>query len=358
MTASTYSPSLRIELIPNGEQSGTWGTTTNLNLGTLIEDGITGYVDVIAAAISPGVLKYPLTTNNGAVDEARNAIVSLAVDGTISAAYEVYIPPVPKTYIMRNTAAYSVTIYVSTVDGNVTPKGTGLTIPAGKTIQIWTDGTDLFSSTDYVVGNLEVSGALAVTGNTAVTGNIAVTGTTTLGTDLILNGSSGTAGQVVVSQGTGAYPVWGNAFVAGMIMMWSGTIATIPSGWLLCNGSNGTPDLRNTFIIGAHSDDAGVAKTTITGSPTQTGGSKDAIVVSHTHTATVTDPGHVHNMNIRTTGAAGGGGGYDITNTGNTVSGRIISNTTGVTVSNSTTGSSGTDANLVPYYALAFIMKA
>ena len=63
-----------------------------------------------------------------------------------------------------------------------------------------------------------------------------------------------------------------SAFTSGMIMMWSGTIATIPTGWVLCNGSNSTPDLRNRFIIGAHSDTAGVAYTTITGSNTQTGG--------------------------------------------------------------------------------------
>jgi hypothetical protein len=80
--------------------------------------------------------------------------------------------------------------------------------------------------------------------------------------------------------------------------MWSGTIATIPSGWLLCNGSSGTPDLRNRFVIGAFQDTAGVAYTTVTGSDTQTGGSKDAIVVSHTHTATVTDPGHFHTVMV------------------------------------------------------------
>jgi hypothetical protein len=78
--------------------------------------------------------------------------------------------------------------------------------------------------------------------------------------------------------------------------MWSGTVATIPAGWLLCNGSSGTPDLRDRFIIGARQDDAGTAKTNVTGALTQSGGTKDAITVSHTHTATstVTDPGHDH----------------------------------------------------------------
>jgi hypothetical protein len=147
-----------------------------------------------------------------------------------------------------------------------------------------------------------------------------------------------------------------SAFTSGMIMMWSGTIATIPSGWVLCNGSNGTPDLRNRFIIGAHSDTAGVAYSTVTGSNTQTGGTKDAIVVSHTHTATVTDPGHSHALNKLqnedNTSNRGRNDGFQSSQTNSTSSA-----TTGITVSNSTEGSSGTNQNLPPYYALAFIMK-
>ena len=143
-------------------------------------------------------------------------------------------------------------------------------------------------------------------------------------------------------------------FSAGMILMWSGTIATIPSGWLLCNGSNSTPDLRNRFIIGAYSDTSSVAYTTVTGTNTQTGGSKDAIVVSHTHTATVTDPSHSHSAASQASNGVYGSGPYPLT----FGSGSTSTATTGITVSNSTTGTSGTDANLVPYYALAFIMKS
>lgn len=145
-----------------------------------------------------------------------------------------------------------------------------------------------------------------------------------------------------------------NTIPTGVITMWSGTIATIPSGWLLCNGSSGTPDLRNRFIIGAFQDTAGVAYTTVTGSDTQTGGSKDAIVVSHTHTATVTDPGHFHTAATFNAGGNNVNGNPGVTaNSGNTSTA-----TTGITVANSTTGSSGTNANLVPYFALAYIMKA
>ena len=203
--------------------------------------------------------------------------------------------------------------------------------------------------------NVVASGSIAASGTLTSSGTLAVTG------NLTLDGASGTSGQVLVSAGSGATPTWGNAFVAGMIMMWSGTIANIPSGWALCNGSNGTPDLRNRFVIGAHSDDAGVAKTTVTGSATTTGGTKDAIVVSHTHTATssVVDPGHTHTSPSNGAPNGGGAGACFSSGQGNTPGQTTLSNTTGISVSTSisTTGSSGTDQNLPPYYALAFIMK-
>ena len=148
-----------------------------------------------------------------------------------------------------------------------------------------------------------------------------------------------------------------SSFTTGMIMMWSGTIATIPTGWVLCNGSNSTPDLRNRFVIGAHSDTAGVAYSTVTGSNTTSGGTKDASVVSHTHTATVSDPGHAHSLAAGLTGSdlVGGGSNQIFTRTQSASTTGTAS--TGISVSNSTEGSSGTNANLPPYYALAFIMK-
>jgi len=182
-----------------------------------------------------------------------------------------------------------------------------------------------------------------------------------------LDGTAGASGQVLLSAGGSNTPTWGSGFPSGGIIMWSGTIATIPSGWLLCNGTSGTPDLRNRFIIGAFSDDSGTAKTTITGTSTQTGGSKDAIVVSHTHTATstVTDPQHNHTPQTLGSAQAGsdnGGAPVDAStgySTGRT-SAVTSSSSTGITVATSisTEGSSGTNANLVPYFALAFIMKA
>jgi hypothetical protein len=179
----------------------------------------------------------------------------------------------------------------------------------------------------------------------------ALTGTPTVPTATTGTNTTQAASTAFVQTAIGAA-------LSGIIVMWSGTIATIPSGWVLCNGSNGTPDLRNRFIVGAHSDTAGVAYTTITGSNTQTGGSKDSIVISHTHTATVTDPGHAHQIAYETRGFTGGAA-NDGWLRAYPSSGSYVSSTstTGITVSNSTEGSSGTNANLVPYYALAFIMK-
>jgi hypothetical protein len=168
-----------------------------------------------------------------------------------------------------------------------------------------------------------------------------------------LDGTAGASGQVLLSAGGSNTPTWGSAFVAGMIMLWSGSSGSIPSGWLLCDGSSSTPDLRNRFVVGATSTYAVGA----------TGGSANAIVVSHTHTATVTDPGHFHtttwnNINDFNPGALSPGAEATPDDFTGTFTIDTNSKTTGVTVSNSTEGSSGTNANLPPYYALCYIMKA
>jgi hypothetical protein len=192
-----------------------------------------------------------------------------------------------------------------------------------------------------------------------VAGTLVSSGTVDITGAFRLDGTAGASGQVLLSAGGSTTPTWGSGFPSGGIIMWSGTIATIPSGWLLCNGSSGTPDLRNRFVIGAFQDTTGVAYTTVTGSDTQTGGSKDAITVSHTHTATstVTDPGHTHTTLVNTSSASSGGGVSVIQNGAGGTTGTA---TTGITVAttNASTGSSGTNANLVPYFALAYIMKS
>jgi hypothetical protein len=137
----------------------------------------------------------------------------------------------------------------------------------------------------------------------------------------------------------------GTTIPTGVISLWYGAIGSVPTGWYLCDGSNGTPDLRNRFIVGAGS----------TYSVNATGGSADSIVVSHTHTATVTDPGHAHTVSGSSTqiGLSGGPTAFAAVTSVSTSTA-----TTGISVANSTAGTSGTNQNLPPYYALAYIMKA
>ena len=147
----------------------------------------------------------------------------------------------------------------------------------------------------------------------------------------------------------GTIPAASSTLPSGMILLWSGSIGSIPAGYLLCDGTSSTPDLRNSFIIGAGS----------TYSVNQTGGSADAIVVSHTHTATVTDPGHTHTISVNNQSnvndSTSGGDNRPATGTSTLATN---SNTTGITVANATAGTSGTGANLPPYFALCYIMKS
>ena len=126
--------------------------------------------------------------------------------------------------------------------------------------------------------------------------------------------------------------------------------------------NNGTPDLRNRFVIGAVSDhqesegSAIYAATNITGAASQTGGTKDAVVVAHNHS--ITDPGHDHTQNSNSGGIEYGSSWFRARqDTGYfTPAMNTASNTTGITGTN-TTGESGLNKNLPPYYALAFIMR-
>jgi hypothetical protein len=153
-----------------------------------------------------------------------------------------------------------------------------------------------------------------------------------------------------------AQPPAATPIPTGGILLWSGSIGSIPAGFVLCNGNNGTPDLRDRFIVGAGSTYAVNA----------TGGSADSILPTHTHGATstsvVTDPGHAHAVRTFT----GAGGGSEVRNDGEgagpfDVAGSALTVTTGITVATTTTnanaGVSATNGNLPPYYALCYIMK-
>ena len=126
---STYSPSLRIELIGAGEQSGTWGTTTNNNLGTLLEQSVAG-----VQAITMVDANYTLTNYNGVTDEARKAV--LVVGGTNGAARDIIAPLVAKNYIIKNNTVggFAINIRAAT--------GASVSIPNGVTSAVYCDGVD------------------------------------------------------------------------------------------------------------------------------------------------------------------------------------------------------------------------
>ena len=151
---STYSPSLKIELIANGEQAGTWGQTTNNNMGTLIEQAITG----VGSLDLTGYSSYTLTNYNGLADEARNAV--LVFSGTPSSACNVIAPTVEKTYIVTNNASANVVIKTSA--------GNGITILPSLSALVYCDGSEFYVAVNVnnVIGDLTVSGNVSIAGGT------------------------------------------------------------------------------------------------------------------------------------------------------------------------------------------------
>lgn len=159
---STYSPDLRIELIPNGDQSGTWGDTTNLNLGTIIEDAISGLAQVTVSTANQALIAL-----NGAPDQARCAVVQLT--SLLNTDFNIYVPPTTKTYVFVNSSGYTATVYCSTVLGNTTAAGAGVAVPASKSVLLRTDGTNVFEQLNHISGSFSTSGNVAVGGTLTAT---------------------------------------------------------------------------------------------------------------------------------------------------------------------------------------------
>ena len=122
--SSTYSTSLRLQLIGTGDQAGTWGTTTNTNLGTLLEQAITGYSTISVA----GLTTYTLTSYNGVSDQSRNAVLSFT--GALSGNCTITAPAVQKVYIINNATTGGYNIVMSTGSGST------VSVPMGQTLSL------------------------------------------------------------------------------------------------------------------------------------------------------------------------------------------------------------------------------
>jgi hypothetical protein len=153
--ASTYSTNLKIELIGTGEQAGTWGTTTNSNLGTALEQAIVGKADV---TMSSTTITLTLSNSNAAQD-ARAIYLNLT--GSPGGAAVLEVPAVQKPYIVKNGSDQQVTIKVS--------GQTGVPIPTLKTALVYNNGTDVVTAIDFIP-SLVLGAALPVaSGGTGIT---------------------------------------------------------------------------------------------------------------------------------------------------------------------------------------------
>jgi hypothetical protein len=174
---STYS-NLKIQLMATGENNTTWGDVTNLNLGTAIEEAIVGSADV---TFSSGNVTLTLTNTN-ASQTARN--MRLLCTGTTGGARNLIVPAIEKVYIVQNDCADAITIKNAT--------GTGVAVPAGKTLLVYNDGTNVVATTTHLT-SLTLASALPVTsGGTGVTtstgsGNVVLSDTPAIANPTVTN---------------------------------------------------------------------------------------------------------------------------------------------------------------------------
>jgi hypothetical protein len=348
--SSSYSSSLRIELIGSGDQAGAWGATTDSNLAYVLDTAIAGY-----QAVSVSSTAQALTYVNGPSSTANlnQSVYAMLKFNTAGAASAIYAPPVSKQYIIWNNSGYTITIYNSTVIGNTTAAGTGIAIADGDKVMVWSDATNFYDTkSGGITGTVAIAngGTGQTTQQTAIN---ALVGAQTNNRVLRSDGTNSTLSQVVLTTDvTGTLPVANGgtgvtsaaaitSLVGNLLFpigaIYSATVATNP-GTLLGFGTWTAFGAGRVMVGNGGGFSAGA-----------TGGSADAITVSHTHTATSVDSGHTHTLTSNAWASSGGGRvSGSAYNFGDQV-GATNSSTANITTTVDSAGSSGTNANLQPY---------
>ena len=132
--ASTYSTNLKIELIAAGEQAGTWGGTTNTNLGTALEEAIVGYGNPDFTSDADLTLTL---SNSNATQVARNLVLNVTSSASLTATRNLVVPTIEKPYVVQNNTTGGQSIIVKTSGG------TGVTVANGASVYLYTDGTNV-----------------------------------------------------------------------------------------------------------------------------------------------------------------------------------------------------------------------
>ena len=255
--SSTYSSSLRVELIGSGDQAGTWGTTTDNNFAFIFDTAIAGINTVTISSVNQALTYVNGPTSTAALNESVYAILKF---NSAAAASAIYAPPVSKQYIIWNNTSYTITIYNSTIIGNTTAAGTGIAIAAGNKIMVWSDGTNFY---DVQAQNL--TGTLAIvnggTGQTTQQAAInALAGAQTNNRVLRSDGTNTTLSQVNVSTdvtGTLAVANGGTGVTAstgsGNVVLNAGPLITSPT---ITSATITSPTLNfptlNNFTFGTY----------------------------------------------------------------------------------------------------------
>jgi hypothetical protein len=318
--SSTYSPNLKIELMGNGDQAGNWGSTTNTNLGTLLEQAISGYV---TQAVSTGTDTI-ITIPDGATGVARNMFIELTGSG--GASTNLIVPVNKKLYFIYNNASGAVTVKVS--------GQTGVSVPVGAKVSLVSNGTDIVTATNYMVSATLPSATLSsptMTGTPVAPTAAVGTNTTQIATTAFVN-------SAIVA----AYPV-------GSIYM--STVSTNPNT-LFGFGTWVTYGSGRVLI----SQDGTYAAGSTGGSATTTLAETNLPSHSHSATTTSTDAGHTHGSAIGS-GFISNGGPESLAGGPNLPFGRPSATASGNASITSTTtigntGSGTAFSNLPPYIAV------